>query len=93
MDYWLGALGIAVSVVLFLLGAALLRGRFFRLFMGVCARGRSLSARFARGQRPDSAHPPLFGQPARPDHGPWVEMATRKGLPTVSMMGLLPDRF
>ena len=31
------------------------------------------SGRFARGQRPDSAHPPLFGQPARPDdRGAWA---------------------
>ena len=61
-------------------GAALLRRRFFRLFIGVFARGRSLFGSFCGGDSaPDSAHPPLsggqpglitapgrFGRPLRP---------------------------
>ena len=48
-------------------GAALLRRRLFRLFIGVFARGRSLSVRFARGQRPGQRPPASFGRPARPE--------------------------
>ena len=49
------------------LGAALLRRRLFRLFIGVFARRRSLSVRFARGQRPGQRPPASFGRPARPE--------------------------
>ena len=62
------------------MGAALLRRRLFRLFIGVFARRRSLFGSFWRGDSaPDSAHPPLsggqpglitapgrFGRPLRP---------------------------
>ena len=51
----------------FSLGAALLRRRLFRLFIGVFARQRSLSVRFARGQRPGQRPPASFGRPARPE--------------------------
>ena len=49
------------------MGAALLRRRLFRLFIGVFARRRSLSVRFARGQRPGQRPPASFGRPARPE--------------------------
>ena len=51
----------------FQLGAALLRRRLFRLFIGVFARRRSLSVHFARGQRPGQRPPASFGRPARPE--------------------------
>ena len=48
-------------------GAALLRRRLFRLFIGVFARRRSLFGAFARGQRPGQRPPASFGRPARPE--------------------------
>ena len=41
-------------------GAALLRRRFFRLFIGVCARRRSLSVHFAPAQRPPASLRPRW---------------------------------
>ena len=49
------------------MGAALLRRRLFRLFIGVFARRRSLFGAFARGQRPGQRPPASFGRPARPE--------------------------
>ena len=41
-------------------GAALLRGRLFRLFIGVFARGRSLFGSFCAGTAPRTAPTRLF---------------------------------
>ena len=52
-----------------LMGAALLRRRLFRLFIGVFARRRSLRFVLRGDSAPDSAHPPLSGGQPGLNHG------------------------
>ena len=49
-----------------------------RLIGRLCSRANPFSVRLLLG---DSAHPPLFGQPARPDHGAWALRSVPSGAP------------